>query len=175
MSREAPLLGITQKTIDRIDRQIDLFPNASSQIVYPVFKRMRMEQRELFKYIHHLKGGPVFNIAVAMTYKMIPRNHLQRTLSRDDVDFLNQKLNEANVIETINGHDQSRINFDWLEIKLEEDSPDFSKWMNEIVEELPTSKARSDFIFGSLFLIMPFYLRAEAEDIDRKLFGGNPS
>ena len=117
----------------------------------------------------------MFNIAVAMTYKMIPRNHLQKTLSKNEVASINQRLKETMTVETINGQHQARINLDWLEIKLEKDSPDFSKWMNGIVEELPTNTDRSDFIFGSLLAIMPFYLRAEAEDLDKKFFGGNPS
>lgn len=177
-------LGITQEVVDRTYNKAELYADRMAVYVRNVMFRMNQEQPALVAFIRRTGESMgvgdvlVYSSGAAFAYDMLtqvlPEKKRKRPITFDLLNIVLQNivehLDEPENVAGGNDEDKKGIDLVWFNDKLREDSPAFMDWMGDMVSGLEEDKAKSDFILGSTFVVMPFYMMAEADELEQELY-----
>ena len=184
MKERGSKLEITQEVIDRTHSKAELHADNMAIYVRSVMFRMSQEQPALMAFIRQagesMRVGDVlvYSSGAALAYDMLtqalPNEKRKRPITTDLLNIVIQNITEhVDEPENAAGGDKEgkkSIDLVWFNDKLREDSPAFMDWMGEMVSGFEGDKAKSDFILGSTFVVMPFYIMGEADELEQDLY-----
>lgn len=179
MSERLSKLGITQKAIEASMKNYDSFGDDAPSLIRGVLGRMYREQQELYEYITSRAEKKIsvpadlfgYGLGAALTYEMLPKSHTQNPLSTDEINAMHQTFVEYAETEVKDGQEETTI--EWFLDRLKKDSPDFAGWLWESMNNIGYEDGKGNFLMGVIHVAVPFYMREEAKELDKKLFSGN--
>lgn len=170
--KERNRLGISIELIEDSDAHAAVFKDDFISYMRGILKRMYSEQPNLFMYslCANAEGGIhndyLFSSGLTLSYDKIPRVHREEKLGIEHIEAMHRSLSEHSVENVINGRKIKEINLDWYYDKLQQDSPEYMKWLQDIMMFLNDDNDRSDFWMGATLGTLPFYMRAEARQLE---------
>lgn len=166
---ERPILEITPDAVHIATEECYSSPGQEEYLA-DQFELIRDEQGELYSFLEvaeqQIKDGQAFLTAVAVSYKMVPIAERQQTLTTAQINAVHNSLRES-IVRTAGS--RATLELNWFLNKMEADSPAYHLWLSKIIEQLEDLQSKKDFTLGSFVTIMPFYMRREAQRME-KLF-----
>lgn len=183
MTEGESLLGITADNIRQTGLHFrtgggDLFDPRLSFIFHGQ-KTIVRQQPKLGLYLGGVNNIVITNqllfaLGATLTYDMLPENLQKETLSDGEIRTAHRSIQERTFLQPVPGSDKTEVvtDFSWLQAKLDDDSPAFVKWLRKIEnsQNQDNPYLYNDFLIGVLVTILPFYMRAEAQQLERKLY-----
>lgn len=167
-------LGITQEHFVKAYEHTGLFSDSKeSLVIYTrgTMRRFQKEQPLLFEQIGDYKARArifdsfSFDLASALTYDMLPESQRHIPLCEEDIASSYQTLEEHRRV------DKYIPDIRWYIEKLRYDTPEFAAWIMDSIATLHADKKTiSDFLLATTLTSLPFYMRSEAEELERKFF-----
>lgn len=184
MQERGSKLGITQEVVERTYGKAEPYADRMADYVKGVMFRMSQEQPALMAFIRRAGESMgvgnilVYSSGAAFAYDMLvqslPGEKRKRPITFDLLNVVLQNilehLDEPENAAGGNDEDKKGIDLVWFNDKLREDSPAFMDWMGDMVNGLEGDRAKSDFILGSTFVVMPFYMVGEADELEQALY-----
>lgn len=173
---ERPILGITEEMVGLTQDRVEPLSEDLVSYVRGVSMRMSRQQPELHGYlkIAGMESGVsdalAFALGSSLTYEMIPQTQIDVPLSTTQVQVIHRTLLEHSGTEDEDGKQKAVLELSWFIDKLRSDSPSYVGWLGEMVYGIDDESAKKDFILGAVLASMPFYMRAEAQEMERTLF-----
>ncbi|MBI2036424.1 hypothetical protein HYT17_02250 [Candidatus Microgenomates bacterium] len=173
MQERGSKLGITQEVVDGTLKKVEPHANTMDIYVRSVIFRMSQEQPLLAAFLQKIEidgnvsNVLVYNLGATLTYDMLTQSFTGEKRKRQITPEL-----LGVVIQNFKDHFvKTGFNMTWFNDKLQEDSPAFKKLLDDFVFGLEDNNAKSDFTLGAYLVAMPFYMMAEAEELEQSIFG----
>lgn len=138
---------------------------------------MRTEQPELFAYIQLAAGYATdlsaYGSGALLTYSILPKSHTQKPLTKGEIGAMKHTLAEHVVHKEQDGKQKAVIELSWFRDKIEKDSPIFIGWLQDSLKQIGSTngkKGKLSFALGAIHVLMPFYMREEAREMEQTLF-----
>ncbi len=167
---EGTILGIPQELVEKTEEEADTVEDLEGY-VKDQLDLIDREQQELYGFIQvagkglGIKDIFSYSLGAALSYRMIPEEERNVDLTTSQLATVRNSLRES---ITTTGKERGTINVSWFVEKMQNDSPSYSGWLEEMVTGLGDPQSTNDFILGSFIVVMPFYQRAEARLLAEK-------
>ncbi len=174
MSERLGKLEVTQEAIQASVRYSAQFKEIPS-FTRSVLERMRREQPELYGYIKIAAKASgrtdvlAYALGASLSYEILPKSHTQKPLTTDEIYAMHHTFIEFAETEVEDEQQKDIIELSWFIDKLEEDSPIFAEWLAESVTIIEDIEGKKNFIMGAIHVVLPFYRRGEAKELEQSL------
>lgn len=179
MTERQSKLGVTQEAIQASIEYSDRFQDKPDSFVVEVLPRIKEEQPQLFAFIGEtlktgeLKAPLAYALGVALAYKILPTDHTKKSLTGDHIHSMVASFVEHVKEEERDGKRQTVVELSWFIDKLKEDSSNFVDWLRDSMDSIGEKDMKGSFLLGAIHVAMPFFMRAEAQEMDKVFFGEN--
>lgn len=168
---ERLILGIPEELVEKTEEEAGTAKDLEGYIKDQL-DLIDKEQPELYGFMQvagkglGIKDIFSYSVGAALSYRMIPDQERSVQLTTPQLTTVQNSLRES---IDVAGSKRGTINVSWFVEKVQIDSPAYSGWLEEMVTGLEDPKSVNDFILGSFIVVMPFYQRAEARQLEEKL------
>lgn len=110
-----------------------------------------------------------FATAVVTAYEMVPQALRDERFTQDEMNAAHESIHEYITREEGEDGVAITINFNALQQKIGEDSPEFIAWVEKHIDAMEDDTKKADTLFGLLLAVAPFYFRNEKRKLIHEL------